>query len=89
MHGYLKAFDQIQAYGFDVFVGGHLTAIGNREDVLITRAYVMDLNETVKRVHGTTDMMAVNTRWAARLAGLDVWPHSHASTTLNYIRWDD
>lgn len=59
VHNYLKVFDQILAYDFDVFIGGHLTGIGNKEDVLQTKAYVLDLYDTVKRNHSKTDMMSV------------------------------
>jgi flavorubredoxin len=31
-HQYLKVFDEILAYKFDTFVGGHLTDIGRRGD---------------------------------------------------------
>ena len=51
VHNYLKVFDQILAYDFDVFIGGHLTGTGTREDVILTKAYVTDLYETVKRIH--------------------------------------
>ena len=121
VHQYLQVFDQILAYDFDVFVGGHLTSIGDRQDVLTTKAYVQDLYETVARVHANTNMMAVmaeaakevgwdnkyllfkvfldkviedsaqeiNARWVNRLAGVDVWSHSHAAKMLEYVRWDD
>ena len=59
IHNYLKVFDQILAYDFDVFIGGHLTGIGTREDVIVNKAYVLDLYETVKRIHSSTDMMQV------------------------------
>lgn len=59
VHQYLKVFDQILAYDFDVFVGGHLTSIGTKADVLQTKAYVQDLYETVKRVHSNTNMMQI------------------------------
>lgn len=59
IHNYLKVFDQILAYDFDVFVGGHLTSIGDKDDVILTKAYVEDLYETVKRIHSTTDMTKV------------------------------
>lgn len=59
VHNYLKVFDQILAYDFDVFIGGHLTSIGNKDDVLETKAYVQDLYETVKRIHSNTNMMQV------------------------------
>ena len=59
IHNYLKVFDQILAYDFDVFVGGHLTSIGTKDDVLETKAYVQDIYETVKRIHTNTNMMEV------------------------------
>ena len=59
IHQYLKVFDLILAYDFDVFVGGHLTSIGDRNDVLESKAYVRDVYETVKRVHAGTNLMEV------------------------------
>src|SRR5271154_1579484 len=32
-HEYLKLFDELLAYDFDTFVGGHLTDIGSKKDV--------------------------------------------------------
>ena len=58
-HEYRKVFDDILAYDFDVFVGGHLTSLGSREDVKMTKAYATDVYETVKRIHHETDLMAV------------------------------
>ena len=36
-HEYMKMFDEILAYKFDNFIGGHLTDTGTRKDVEITR----------------------------------------------------
>ncbi len=58
-HEYRKVFDDILAYDFDVFVGGHLTSLGSREDVKMTEAYTTDVYETVKRIHDETDLLAV------------------------------
>ncbi|KAF2664360.1 Metallo-hydrolase/oxidoreductase [Microthyrium microscopicum] len=44
--GYIKAHDQALAYDFDVIVTGHLTRSGNRKDVEISKAYVLDLEQT-------------------------------------------
>ncbi|MCU0683456.1 MAG: MBL fold metallo-hydrolase [Polyangiaceae bacterium] len=41
--GYRAAFDQVLAYDFDVFVGGHVGRYGTRADVELTQAYVEDL----------------------------------------------
>ena len=58
-HEYLKMFDEILAYKFDTFVGGHLTDIGTREDVEITKEYTNDVYQTVKRIHNGLDQGAV------------------------------
>lgn len=58
-HEYRKMFDEILAYKFDTFVGGHLTDIGTREDVVITKEYTNDVYETVKRIHNGLDQGAV------------------------------
>ena len=67
IHEYLKVFDQILAYDFDVFVGGHLTSIGDRNDVLESKAYVMDVYETVKRIHAKTNLMEVMSGAASKI----------------------
>ena len=50
-HQYLKMFDEILAYKFDNFLGGHLTDTGTRKDVEITKEYTNDVYQTVKRIH--------------------------------------
>jgi glyoxylase-like metal-dependent hydrolase (beta-lactamase superfamily II) len=55
---YMKVFDQLLAYDFDVFVGGHLTGIGTKQDVLMTKEFTMDVYRTVKRVHNGLDQTA-------------------------------
>src|SRR6266436_3841970 len=69
-HEYLKVFDELLAYKFDTFVGGHLTSIGTREDVEITKEFTMDVYNTVKRVHNNMDQAAVTTD-AAKTIGTD------------------
>lgn len=70
-HEYLKVFDDILAYDFRYFVGGHLTAIGTREDVETTRAYTKDVYATVKRIHDGTDLPAVMAEAAEAAGGRD------------------
>lgn len=41
--GWLKAHDQILEYDFDHYVGGHLSRIGYREDVIVQKEYLSDL----------------------------------------------
>jgi glyoxylase-like metal-dependent hydrolase (beta-lactamase superfamily II) len=69
-HEYLKMFDEILAYQFDTFVGGHLTDIGTREDVEITKEYTNDIYNTVKRIHNGLDQGAVVAQ-AAKTVGPD------------------
>jgi glyoxylase-like metal-dependent hydrolase (beta-lactamase superfamily II) len=69
-HEYLKMFDQLSAYDFNTFVGGHLTSIGTRQDVLITREFTLDVYNTVKRIHNNMDQAAV-TADAAKVIGTD------------------
>ena len=67
---YMKVFDQLLAYDFDTFVGGHLTDIGNKRDVEITKEFTMDVYQTVKRVHNNLDQGAVVAE-AAKTVGTD------------------
>jgi glyoxylase-like metal-dependent hydrolase (beta-lactamase superfamily II) len=69
-HEYLKMFDQLLAYDFNTFVGGHLTAIGTKEDVLMTKEFTMDVYNTVKRIHNNMNQTAV-TSDAAKVIGTD------------------
>ena len=59
MHAYLKVFDQLLAYDFDVLVPGHLTYLADRQDVQQTKDYALDVYRTVKRIHDGTDQMGV------------------------------
>jgi len=69
-HEYLKVFDEILAYKFDTFVGGHLTDTGTRQDVEITKEFTMDVYNTVKRIHNSMDAAAVTSE-AAKTIGTD------------------
>lgn len=97
IHNYLKVFDQILAYDFDVFVGGHLTSIGDKDDVMLTKAYVEDLYETVKRIHGTTDMIKVMSGaaekigWNNKYLLFDIFLNKVIDDSYNEIksRWID
>jgi glyoxylase-like metal-dependent hydrolase (beta-lactamase superfamily II) len=59
MHEYLKVFDQLLSYDFDVLVPGHLTYLADRQDVQMTKDYALDVYKTVKRIHDGTDHMKV------------------------------
>ena len=70
-HEYLRVFDALLKYDFDVFVGGHLTHPGNRADVEVAREFTRDVYETVKRVHTKTDLMGVFGDTATQIGGFD------------------
>jgi glyoxylase-like metal-dependent hydrolase (beta-lactamase superfamily II) len=63
---YLKMFDQLLAYDFDMLVGGHLSFPGTRDDVAVTKEYTLDVYRTIKRIHDGTDQMKVVTDAAAK-----------------------
>jgi len=56
---YLKVFDQLLAYDFTTFCGGHLTQIGGKPDVEISKEFALDVYKTVKRIHNTVDQKAM------------------------------
>lgn len=66
MHAYLKVFDQLLAYDFDVLVPGHLTYLADRQDVQMSRDYALDVYKTVKRIHDGTDQMQVMSQAAQK-----------------------
>jgi glyoxylase-like metal-dependent hydrolase (beta-lactamase superfamily II) len=66
MHEYLKVFDQLLSYDFDVLVAGHLTYLADRQDVQTSKDYVTDVYQTVKRIHDQMDQMAVMSRAAEK-----------------------
>jgi glyoxylase-like metal-dependent hydrolase (beta-lactamase superfamily II) len=73
-HEYLKVFDELLAYDFDVLVSGHLTSLATREDVLQSKEYVLDVYKTVKRIHDGTDQMKA----AAAAAEKYTWDNKFA-----------
>jgi glyoxylase-like metal-dependent hydrolase (beta-lactamase superfamily II) len=44
--GYVEFFDEILRYDFDTIVSGHVSVLGNREDVILARDYVHDVRDT-------------------------------------------
>jgi glyoxylase-like metal-dependent hydrolase (beta-lactamase superfamily II) len=63
---YLKMFDDLLAYDFDFLVGGHLNFPATRADVQLTKAYTMDVYQTIKLIHDGTDQTKVVSEAAAR-----------------------
>jgi glyoxylase-like metal-dependent hydrolase (beta-lactamase superfamily II) len=50
MDAYIKVFDQLLAYDFDVLVAGHHSNPSTPNDVKLVKDYVMDVYETIKRI---------------------------------------
>jgi glyoxylase-like metal-dependent hydrolase (beta-lactamase superfamily II) len=48
---YIKVFDQLLSYDFDVLVPGHHSNPSTRDDVRLVRDYVRDVYQTMKRIH--------------------------------------
>lgn len=53
MDAYMKVFDQILGYDFDILVTGHRSNPANREDVTVMKGFVTDVYDTVKRVNAS------------------------------------
>jgi glyoxylase-like metal-dependent hydrolase (beta-lactamase superfamily II) len=53
--GFIAAHDQILAYDFDTFIGGHLTRLGTREDVETAKAFVQDVQANAGEALQTVD----------------------------------
>lgn len=66
MYAYLKVFDRLLSYDFDVLVPGHLTYLADRQDVQISKEYALDVYKTVKRIHDGTDQMKVMSQAAQK-----------------------
>lgn len=101
VQGYIAAHDQVLAYDFAHFVGGHIDRSGVREDVLVQREYIHDLfdncvtainrSATDDPVLGaqaiTGPVLAKNpgNQWAAFKAYLDVT--SEYCANLTNAKW--
>lgn len=57
--GFLAAHDEILSYDFDVFVGGHLTRLGTREDVETQKQYFADIAANAATALQTVDFQAI------------------------------
>jgi len=69
LHNFMKVFDQMLAYDFDVLIGGHFNDLVNRKDVEETKDYVFDVYNTVKRIHAKTNPMASYMATAKEIGG--------------------
>ena len=57
--GYVAAADQALQYPFEVFLGGHLTRPGTREDVMTHKAFVADLKDSAAQALKTVDFKEI------------------------------
>ena len=69
MDAYIKVFDQLLWYDFEITVPGHHSNPSTRDDVRLVKDYVMDVYQTMKRIH-ESDHRALISR-AAQKYGLD------------------
>ncbi len=66
--GYLAAHDTALGYEFGTLVAGHLTRIGTRQDVLLQRQYLDEVQDSCTRARRSTDPGEI-----AAAAGADKW----------------
>jgi glyoxylase-like metal-dependent hydrolase (beta-lactamase superfamily II) len=57
--GYIAAYEQTLAYPFTTFVGGHLTRLGTRQDVLTGQEYMEDLKVNTAAALQTVQLGAI------------------------------
>jgi len=56
---YIRAHDQVLAYDFDTFIGGHVGRLGTYEDVEIQQEYIQDIQTNARIALQTVDFNAV------------------------------
>ena len=49
--GFIKAHDIVLKYDFDTLVGGHLTRLGTRNDVIVQKEFVSDLEKAAAKAN--------------------------------------
>lgn len=55
--GWIKGHDAVLTFEFDTLVGGHLTRLGNRDDVLIQKEYVEDIVNSIEEIIGDANAL--------------------------------
>jgi len=58
--GMYDAFDTILSYKFKVFVGGHLTRLGDRAAVKQAQQYLLDIKASAERIFPTLDFNTIS-----------------------------
>ena len=57
--GWFRAHDQALEYPFETLVAGHVGRLGTREDVLVQRSYLGDLNEATRDAIASVDPSSI------------------------------
>lgn len=73
VNGFIAAHDEILSFDFDVFVGGHLTRLGSREDIEIQQEYIMDIVRAAGEANAALDFGAAFAEAAERGAPFNTW----------------
>jgi glyoxylase-like metal-dependent hydrolase (beta-lactamase superfamily II) len=93
--GWIAAHEQALTYDFQTLVGGHLTRLGTRQDVVTQREYVQDLAANARAALVGVDFGAIyqsvgprnpGNAWALFRAYLDAVSQQAADTTLRKWR---
>lgn len=90
---YIEDHDELLAFDFDVFVGGHLSRPGAPEDVVIAKTYLKDLIEAAETGRRSTDFYAVGQRvgfedkW--KLVGAYMDDVADVCTRIMLEKWKD
>ena len=59
MRGFLRGHDEVLSYNFDTLVSGHLTRLGNRDDVELQKEYFQDIQQSAMKFLQSVDFMAI------------------------------
>jgi glyoxylase-like metal-dependent hydrolase (beta-lactamase superfamily II) len=93
--GYLATFDTFLDYNFEHFLSGHVSVLGNRDDVIKARDYAFDVRDTVhglmptfndRMMEGLTAVEFQNANLAYRFAMEGI---RDDCTTQVIDRWED
>lgn len=49
--GWISGHDDILSFDFDILVSGHLTRLGNRDDVILAKEYVDDIRSSIEDIY--------------------------------------
>jgi glyoxylase-like metal-dependent hydrolase (beta-lactamase superfamily II) len=92
VQGFIDAHDVLLGYDFAVFVGGHLSRPGTREDVVVAKSYVTDLVAAAREGQRAVDFMAVasETGFANRWLLVKTWMDRVADTCTRTMlgKWE-